>query len=161
MAGTGWTVYGGLALYFELFQIFHFLIKSFFMQKLIIWILNISILNLVNSTLITSLIKFASFHLLQRLNERRNINTVTKNSKFNNPDKNKFYQWLVGFTDGDGSFSVIYQGGSWNLVFKIGQSSYNLRALYYIKNQLGFGSIYVEKEKKRKKQLILELEIEK
>jgi len=46
-------------------------------------------------------------------------------------------------------------------VFKIGQSSYNLRALYYIKNQLGFGSIYVEKEKKRKKQLILELEIEK
>lgn len=40
-----------------------------------------------------------------------------------------FYQWLVGFTNGDGSFSVIFQGGSLNLVFKIGQSNYNLRAL--------------------------------
>lgn len=66
---------------------------------------------------------------------------------FKKNDKDKFYQWLVGFTDGDGSFSVIYQGGNLNLVLKIkiSQSTYNLRALYYIQHNLGCVSIYVEK----------------
>jgi len=32
----------------------------------------------------------------------------------------------------------------WNLVYKIGQSNYNLRVLYFIKKQLGYGSIYLE-----------------
>jgi hypothetical protein len=31
-------------------------------------------------------------------------------------------------------------------VFKISQKIYNLRALYYIKNNLGCGSIYIEKK---------------
>lgn len=60
------------------------------------------------------------------------------------PDKIWFEQWLVGVTDGDGSFSIIRQGNKFNLVFKIGQSSYNLRLLYYIKKQLKAGSVYVE-----------------
>lgn len=61
------------------------------------------------------------------------------------PDKIWFEQWLVGVTDGDGSFSIIRQGGDkFNLVFKIGQSPYNLRLLYYIKKQLKAGSVYVE-----------------
>lgn len=62
-------------------------------------------------------------------------------------DKIWFEQWLVGVTDGDGSFSIIRQpkgGDKFNLVFKIGQSPYNLRLLYYIKKQLNVGSVYVE-----------------
>lgn len=55
-----------------------------------------------------------------------------------------FEQWLVGVTDGDGSFSILRQGDKWNLTFKIGQSAYNLRLLYYIKKQLKVGSVYVE-----------------
>jgi hypothetical protein len=55
-----------------------------------------------------------------------------------------FEQWLVGFTDGDGSFSVLRQGDKWSLTFKISQNTYNLRALYYIKKELGAGSISVE-----------------
>lgn len=59
--------------------------------------------------------------------------------KINN--KNWFEQWLVGMTDGDGCFYISRQNNSWNLVFKIALSRYNLRALFYIKRQLGFGSI--------------------
>ena len=44
-------------------------------------------------------------------------------------------------TDGDGTFHLAYQNGKWNLVYKIALSRYNLRALYYIKKQLGVGSI--------------------
>ena len=62
------------------------------------------------------------------------------------PSSSWFCQWLVGVTDGDGSFSVIRQNGKWNLAFQIGQSSYNLRLLYYIKRMLGVGSVTVEQK---------------
>ena len=57
-------------------------------------------------------------------------------------NKDNFHQWLVGFTDGDGSF-IIYRSkeGKWNLFFKLTQSTYNLRILYFVKTQLGAGSV--------------------
>ena len=74
-------------------------------------------------------------------------NFVNRSNLYNN--KEGFYQWLVGFTDGDGSFTLyrqVYKNGNskWNLFFKLSQSSYNLRVLYYIKKELGFGSVQVE-----------------
>jgi hypothetical protein len=60
------------------------------------------------------------------------------------PKNEEFKQWLVGMTDGDGSFSILHQNDKWTLTFKITQSTYNLRALYYIKQQLGVGSVSVE-----------------
>ena len=59
----------------------------------------------------------------------------------NQKDKNVFEQWLVGITDGDGTFHLAYQNGKWNLVYKISLSRYNLRLLYYIKKELGVGSV--------------------
>ena len=59
-------------------------------------------------------------------------------------DKEVFYQWLVGFTDGDGTFSIVRQNNRWSLTFKVSQSTYNLRLLYFIKKELGVGSIYIE-----------------
>ena len=58
-------------------------------------------------------------------------------------DKNRilFEQWLVGFTDGGGNFSITHQGDKWGLNYKLVQSRYNLRILYYIKKQLGVGSV--------------------
>lgn len=44
-------------------------------------------------------------------------------------------------TDGDGTFHLAYQNGKWNLVYKIALSRYNLRLLYYIKKELGVGSV--------------------
>src|SRR5260370_5677194 len=60
------------------------------------------------------------------------------------PNEEWLLQWLVGITDGDGSFSILRQGDKWNLTFKISISTYNLRVLYYIKKQLGVGSVSVE-----------------
>ena len=63
------------------------------------------------------------------------------------PKNEEFKQWLVGMTDGDGSFSILRQNDKWTLTFKISQNTYNLRALYYIKQQLGVGSVSVESNK--------------
>lgn len=53
-----------------------------------------------------------------------------------------FNQWLVGFTDGDGTFSMTQgQNGSWQFTFKLTQSRYNARVLHYIKKNLGYGSV--------------------
>lgn len=73
------------------------------------------------------------FYTHQRLNKEY----------FNNNKNNKiwFEQWLVGMTDGDGTFHIAHQNGKWNLVYKVALSRYNLRALYYIKKQLGIGSV--------------------
>ena len=51
--------------------------------------------------------------------------------------------WLVGFTDGAGSFYINKLNGS--LYFNLSQNSYNLKLLYFIKRQLGVGQIFVDK----------------
>lgn len=58
-----------------------------------------------------------------------------------------FEQWLVGITDGDGTFFISHQNNKWSLVYKIALSRYNLRALFYIKKQLGFGSVTKDNKK--------------
>jgi hypothetical protein len=53
-----------------------------------------------------------------------------------------FANWLAGFTDGDGCFWFgITQKGSWDFVFKISQSNYNLKLLGYLKKKLHCGSV--------------------
>lgn len=69
------------------------------------------------------------------------LNKEYLNNNNNKYDKIWFEQWLVGMTDGDGTFHIAYQNGKWNLVYKIGLSRYNLRALYYIKKNLGIGVV--------------------
>lgn len=102
------------------------------------------------------LYKYIFFNNHQRLNieQPNNIKLIQDHSKsinrsklYNN--KENFYLWLVGVTDGDGSFSIYRQElkkgkFKWSLFFKIGQSSYNLRMLYFIKKELGYGSVYIE-----------------
>ena len=53
-----------------------------------------------------------------------------------------FNEWLVGFTDGNGTF-IMTKGinGHYQFTFKLTQSLYNYRILYYIKKQIGYGSI--------------------
>jgi hypothetical protein len=69
----------------------------------------------------------------------------TKHSAFYSgiiKDNREFNEWLVGLTDGDGTFYFNQnKKGVWNFTFKIGQSNYNLRLLYYIKSKLGVGSV--------------------
>jgi hypothetical protein len=70
----------------------------------------------------------------------------TKKEIFNN--KNWFEQWLVGFTDGDGCFSISkHSNHRWNLTFKITQSKINAKLIYFIKKNLKCGHITLENNK--------------
>jgi hypothetical protein len=75
----------------------------------------------------------------------------TKRSTFTSgkvKDSTYFYNWLVGLTDGDGTFYFANtKKGVWTFTFKIGQSNYNLRLLYYVKSNLGIGEVSVPKSK--------------
>ena len=67
--------------------------------------------------------------------QRLNKEYLIKNNKM------WFQQWLVGITDGEGTFGFYKQNGKWSLTYKIALSRYNMRALYYIKTNLGIGNI--------------------
>jgi hypothetical protein len=72
-----------LVIWFELLKFYHFLNKSFFLQKRLILILDTC--SLFFSSLVVKIQyqieKFASIYLLQRLNERRNIKTIANKKK--------------------------------------------------------------------------------
>jgi len=53
----------------------------------------------------------------------------------------EFKFWFIGFTEGDGSFISNSNG---YLEFKVTQSSVDAQVLFYIKKQLGFGSVSVQ-----------------
>ena len=55
-----------------------------------------------------------------------------------------FDEWLIGVTDGDGTFHFsVDKNNKWSLSFQIAQSSYNLRLLYYIKFMIGVGKVTI------------------
>ena len=68
-----------------------------------------------------------------------------KNIYLSNFDDN-FKYWFIGFTEGDGSFIVNKNG---YLEFKVTQSSTDAQILFYIKKQLGFGSVVVQCKKSK------------
>lgn len=91
--------------------------------------------------------RFFSNH--QRLNGEHLYKNKNKNKNKNNSIE--FEQWFVGFTDGNGSFHIWQQkvgdNKKWNLSFKLTQSSYDGKALNYIKRELGVGSIIKDGKK--------------
>lgn len=50
----------------------------------------------------------------------------------------EFLAWLIGFTEGDGSFIVNNRG---DLAFVITQATSDIRTLEFIKETLGFGKV--------------------
>ena len=56
----------------------------------------------------------------------------------NNVPSKEFLTWLIGFTEGEGSFIVNKRG---DLCFVIVQSTSDIQVLEYIKNTLGFGKV--------------------
>jgi hypothetical protein len=57
----------------------------------------------------------------------------------------KFLSWFIGFSEGDGCFCLSDKRGY--LEFKITQASIDAQVLFYIKKQLGFGSVRVQDKK--------------
>lgn len=68
--------------------------------------------------------------------------TLSNNDIDNSLNLNSnFKYWFIGFTEGDGSFIVNKNG---YLEFKVTQSSIDAQILFYIKKELGFGSVRVQ-----------------
>lgn len=71
-----------------------------------------------------------------------------KNNIINNKNSKIWFDlWLVGITDAEGTFGFYNQNGKWSLLYKIALSRYNLKTLYYIKKQLGIGSVTKDNNK--------------
>ena len=70
-----------------------------------------------------------------------------KNNDYNSLKFNSdFKYWFIGFTEGDGLFIINKNG---YLEFKVTQSSNDAQILFYIKKELGFGSVSVQDKKNK------------
>lgn len=76
---------------------------------------------------------------------------ILNKNKFMKPNKTpfNFEEWLVGFTDGDGTFNIYINKKNNKLIFtyKIALSSNNLQLLNYIKSELKCGDVGLETNK--------------
>jgi hypothetical protein len=73
---------------------------------------------------------FGTFYRLRLLYDKRFPNA--------NAPSQSFLEWVVGFTEGDGSFIVNSRGTA---IFVITQSTLDLQVLEYIQRTLGFGRV--------------------
>lgn len=137
------------------FKVNNCLLFYFFVRKKVINLKIIRLNNILEKYFNTNYLihqRLNVRHLIYKLNKFNKFSTVNKNSLSENKDI--FHQWLVGFSDGKGSFSIIRQKNNWSLIFQIVQSNYNLRVLHFIKKQLGAGNIIVEKNNNLSKFII-------
>lgn len=143
--GTGWTVKDKLSYYSNVV-----IDKLYLMRETPLIGINylFYFINKVVKMLVTwGQFAWVKFNTHQRLNVEhpsKLIKTNHINTQALNQNKELFYQWLVGFTDGDGTFSIAYQNGKWSLAFKLSQHEYNTRILHFIKSQLSIGNINKE-----------------
>ena len=143
-AGTGWTVKDKLSYYSNII-----IKKLYLMRETPLIGINYLFYILRNGKNVNNMgtIRLGNNFTHQRLNvEHPSKLTKTNNitTQALNQNKELFYQWLVGFTDGDGTFSIAHQNGKWSLTFKLTQHEYNMRLLYFIKSQIGVGNINKE-----------------
>jgi len=124
------------------------------------WILfNYNILHIlykeINLNIILLKIKYLSGILFTNFSKEKIFtlknSSETKHSTFYSGiirNNREFNEWLVGVTDGDGTFYFNKnKKGVWNFTFKIGQSNYNLRLLFYIKSMLRVGFVSIPDSK--------------
>ncbi len=90
----------------------------------------------------TYLLKFTNTNLIKNIGaSETTCETLLTNNLTNNIIDDKFKHWLIGFTEGDGSFIVSNRG---YCEFKLTQSSIDSQVLYKIKNELGLGHVAVQ-----------------
>ena len=93
--------------------------------------------------------QYAWKNQIRFFHQRLSVYSNNLNKLFNvrDPKKNfNFEKWLIGFTDGDGSFVIYKTKNTYSLAFKISQHKYNKRILYYMKKNIGVGNVSEEKK---------------
>ena len=68
------------------------------------------------------------------------------------PEKS-FLIWFIGFSEGDGSFTMAKRG---DLYFVITQATVDIQILNYIKNNLGFGNVILQSIKTKSHRFIIQ-----
>jgi hypothetical protein len=68
------------------------------------------------------------------------------------PKKN-FLEWFIGFSEGEGSFILAKRG---DLAFVITQSTTDVKSLYYIKENLGFGKVIKQSVKQNTHRFVIQ-----
>jgi hypothetical protein len=68
------------------------------------------------------------------------------------PD-NKFLEWLIGFSEGEGCFTLAKRG---DLSFVITQSTTDVKSLNYIKDNLGFGKVIKQSVKQNTHRFVIQ-----
>lgn len=92
-------------------------------------------------------------------NQKKDFSFLSFYFKFSElyPDKEKpnllFLQWLIGFSEGEGSFCLAKRG---DLSFVITQSTSDINVLNYIKNNLSFGKVIVQSSKNKTHRYIVQ-----
>ena len=79
--------------------------------------------------------------LIDEVNQQETFSQMGSSETLRETFDSNFIYWLIGFTEGDGSFISNSDG---SLEFKITQSSIDAQVLFFIKKQLGFGSVSVQ-----------------
>ena len=69
-----------------------------------------------------------------------NVQTLKIHQRLN-AQHQQFHEWLIGFTEGDGCFSLNKQKTSWIIGFKIAVSKLDIKTLIFIKKNLRCGTI--------------------
>lgn len=90
-------------------------------------------------------------------NKSFKFNAFFKKYKYIYPDlkqpSNKFLEWFIGFSEGEGSFIIAKRG---DLSFVITQSTTDVKSLNYIKNNLGFGKVIRQSVKQNTHRFIVQ-----
>jgi cytochrome c oxidase subunit 1 len=68
------------------------------------------------------------------------------------PNKN-FLEWLIGFSEGESSFILAKRG---DLAFVITQSTTDVKSLYYIRENLGFGTVIKQSVKQNTHRFVIQ-----
>ena len=144
--GTGWTLPGDMELLWGDSEA----IKLFSMHRYLQVLELIILIQVINYSWLFKL--YVKTFISWRQYAWVNIRNISTHQRLNKEyliknNRDWFEQWLVGITDGEGTFEFYYQNNKWVLVYKIALSRYNLRALYYIKTNLGIGSITKDNDK--------------
>lgn len=149
--GTGWTVEKEevccFKISFDTWKTIYIIILEY---SLIIFnyicLLKYSIINYIKSVKkfnTNSLhVSLLLINKLQRLNMIKWIKFI-RYFKINKPNSINFEEWLVGITDGDGTFNVYTNIKNKKIIFtyKISLYNRNIQLLYKIKSHLGVGSV--------------------
>lgn len=85
------------------------------------------------------------FNAPKRENYFNKLNSSPSKDNISYSNLINFKQWLVGFTDGDGTFNIYINKNKTKVTFtyKISQSMYNIQILYKIKKILNVGTISI------------------